>query len=59
VLALLPKETIERCLAEVLSGSKADLLPVNLQALAAGAQAVGKSCDSSGRPIGYERTAAS
>ena len=59
VLGLLPKETIERCLADVLSGSKADLLPVNLQALAAGAQAVGKSCDSSGRPVGYERTAAS
>jgi 2-oxoglutarate ferredoxin oxidoreductase subunit gamma len=40
VLGLLPEKTIERCLAEELGGGKAGLLPVNLQALAAGAEAV-------------------
>jgi len=40
VLGLLPEETIERCLTEALTGSKAALLAVNLQALAAGAEAV-------------------
>ena len=64
-LGLLPEETIEHCLAEVLTGSKASLLPINLQALAAGAQVVAQRCGSSspaGRPsgpVGYERTAAS
>ena len=40
VLELLPEGTIQRCLAEALTGSKAALLPVNLQALAAGVEAV-------------------
>jgi len=40
VLRLMPEEIIERCLAEELGAGKAGLLPVNLQALAAGAEAV-------------------
>jgi len=40
VLGLLPGETIERCLSEALTGDKAALLPVNLEALAAGAEGV-------------------
>jgi 2-oxoglutarate ferredoxin oxidoreductase subunit gamma len=40
VLGLLPGATIERCLAEELGAGKAGLLPINLQALAAGAEAV-------------------
>jgi len=40
VLGLLPVETIERCLREQLTGAKVELLPVNLRALAAGAEAV-------------------
>lgn len=39
-LGLLPGEAIERCLGEQLTGAKAELLPVNLQALTAGAEAV-------------------
>jgi len=40
VLGLLPEKLVERCLAEELGRGKARLLPVNLQALAAGADAV-------------------
>ena len=40
VLRLLPEKSIERCLAEALTGSKAALLAVNLEALAAGAEGV-------------------
>jgi len=40
VLDLFPKEVVERCLSEELTGTKAALVPVNLQALAAGAEAV-------------------
>jgi len=40
LLKLLPDEVIERCLSEELVGAKAALLPVNLEALAAGAEAV-------------------